>query len=61
MTPDDYRYVTNLVLGVAGAQTTIIGLFIGLLYQALKRGALSKRLELIESRLDKLEDRKVIR
>lgn len=67
MTPDDYKYITTLVLSVAGIQTTIFLAFIGLMFRSIGTTfkAIDKRLELIEKRLDRiegiiLENRKVV-
>ena len=55
MTSEDYRFMVTLVLSVAGLQTTIIIAVIGFLIQSV-----NKRLELIENRLDKIENRKLV-
>jgi hypothetical protein len=60
MTPEDYKYITTLMLSVAGAQTTILIAFITLLYQASNR-FLDAKFKAIEDRLDKIEGVKLIK
>lgn len=56
MTPEDYKFVTTLVLTSIGAHAAFMTFLIGFLYMSL-----NKRLELIEKRLDRLENGKLLK
>ena len=56
MNVEDYKFMTTLIISVAGIQTTVILGFMAIIYSGL-----NKRLELIEKRLDNLEQSKLVK